>query len=65
MVIPSEALARVDARIRALRPGECARVEVVLDAVRDRGGKVTHVAVVVRELREKGERFELTLREPV
>lgn len=63
MTIPREALACVDARIRALRPGECKKLLVELNAVRHKDGTLRTVALV-REPRDEGERFTLVLREP-
>lgn len=44
MTIPAEALARVDARLRSLKPGEVVKVELTLDAVRHADGKLRVVA---------------------
>jgi hypothetical protein len=58
--IPQEALDRVDARLRALRPGEGARVEIVLDARREKDGTLRVSADL-----DLGEKFALVLQLPL
>lgn len=58
--IPPEALARVEARLLALCPGEGAHIEIVLDAVRSKDGTLRVSAEV-----DLGEKFALVLQLPL
>jgi hypothetical protein len=59
-MIPQEVVERVDARLRALRPGQGARIEVVLDAIREKDGTLRVLADL-----DLGERFALVLQLPL
>lgn len=60
MTIPAEALARVDARLRSLRPGEKAKLEVTLDAIKTLDGTLRVVAYI-HPPKATGERYTLVL----